>query len=301
MRAFPMLRALGFPVVFDVTHSLQLPGAGDGVTAGLAQFIEPLASAGVAAGVDGVFLEVHEDPPARRATRRTPCASIALEPCCDRLRAHRRHRQGPTGGIAAVTVTTLTDVDLARARARDRGRRHPRPRRPPRRRASSAPSTLLQDCRGRVIVTGMGKSGIICRKIAATLVEHRHARVLPAPRRGHPRRSRRHPGRRRGGRAVVQRRDRGTAAAARDHPPDRRAAHRHHRRPGVDARAGGRRRARLPASTEEACPMNLAPDGQHDRRARARRRAGDDAARRARASARRTSPTSIRAASSASA
>src|SRR5947207_13571894 len=62
MRAFPMIRSLGVPVVFDVTHSLQLPGAGDGVTAGQAEFIEPLASAGVAAGVDGVFMEVHEDP-----------------------------------------------------------------------------------------------------------------------------------------------------------------------------------------------------------------------------------------------
>ena len=62
MRAFPILRALGVPVVFDITHSLQLPGAGDGVTAGLAEYIDPLARAGVAAGVDGVFLEVHEEP-----------------------------------------------------------------------------------------------------------------------------------------------------------------------------------------------------------------------------------------------
>jgi 2-dehydro-3-deoxyphosphooctonate aldolase (KDO 8-P synthase) len=62
MRAFPMLRELGYPVVFDVTHSLQLPGAGDGVTAGLAKYIEPLASAGVGAGVDAVFMEVHEEP-----------------------------------------------------------------------------------------------------------------------------------------------------------------------------------------------------------------------------------------------
>jgi 2-dehydro-3-deoxyphosphooctonate aldolase (KDO 8-P synthase) len=62
MRAFPMMRAFGYPVVFDVTHSLQLPGAGDGVTTGLAEYIEPLASAGVAAGVDAVFMEVHEDP-----------------------------------------------------------------------------------------------------------------------------------------------------------------------------------------------------------------------------------------------
>ena len=43
MRAFPMMRELGYPVVFDVTHSLQLPGGGDGVTAGLAEYIEPLA------------------------------------------------------------------------------------------------------------------------------------------------------------------------------------------------------------------------------------------------------------------
>jgi 2-dehydro-3-deoxyphosphooctonate aldolase (KDO 8-P synthase) len=62
MRAFPLLRSLGYPVVYDVTHSLQLPGGGDGVTAGQAEFIEPMASAGVAAGVDGIFMEVHEEP-----------------------------------------------------------------------------------------------------------------------------------------------------------------------------------------------------------------------------------------------
>lgn len=61
-RAFPMLRELGQPVVYDVTHSLQLPGAGDGVTAGLSEYIEPMARAGVAAGVDGIFMEVHEEP-----------------------------------------------------------------------------------------------------------------------------------------------------------------------------------------------------------------------------------------------
>jgi 2-dehydro-3-deoxyphosphooctonate aldolase (KDO 8-P synthase) len=62
MRAFPIMRGLGYPVVYDVTHSLQLPGAGNGVTAGQAEFIEPMACAGVAAGVDGIFMEVHEDP-----------------------------------------------------------------------------------------------------------------------------------------------------------------------------------------------------------------------------------------------
>jgi 2-dehydro-3-deoxyphosphooctonate aldolase (KDO 8-P synthase) len=67
MRALPMLRALGHPVIFDATHSLQLPGAGDGVSAGLAEYIEPLARAGVAAGVDGVFLEVHDQPAKARS------------------------------------------------------------------------------------------------------------------------------------------------------------------------------------------------------------------------------------------
>jgi len=62
MRSLPMMRELGHPVVFDVTHSLQLPGAGDGVTSGLAEYIDPLARAAVAAGVDAVFMEVHEDP-----------------------------------------------------------------------------------------------------------------------------------------------------------------------------------------------------------------------------------------------
>jgi 2-dehydro-3-deoxyphosphooctonate aldolase (KDO 8-P synthase) len=67
MRALPMLRELGYPVIFDVTHSLQLPGAGDGVTTGLAQYIEPLAAAGVAAGADAVFMEVHDDPSRARS------------------------------------------------------------------------------------------------------------------------------------------------------------------------------------------------------------------------------------------
>jgi 2-dehydro-3-deoxyphosphooctonate aldolase (KDO 8-P synthase) len=79
MRAFPMMRALGTPVVFDVTHSLQLPGGGDGVTAGLAEYIEPLARAGVAAGVDGVFLEVHEEPSKAKsdAQNALPLAKLA--------------------------------------------------------------------------------------------------------------------------------------------------------------------------------------------------------------------------------
>ena len=85
MRAFPMLRELGYPVVFDVTHSLQLPGAGDGVTAGLAQYIEPLSQAGVAAGVDGVFMEVHEEPSRAKSDAANALRLDLLEPLMRRL------------------------------------------------------------------------------------------------------------------------------------------------------------------------------------------------------------------------
>lgn len=62
MRSFPIMREFGVPVVFDVTHSLQLPGGLGNATGGLSQYIEPLARAGVACGVDAVFMEVHDHP-----------------------------------------------------------------------------------------------------------------------------------------------------------------------------------------------------------------------------------------------
>ncbi|HEX8649419.1 MAG TPA: 3-deoxy-8-phosphooctulonate synthase [Pyrinomonadaceae bacterium] len=62
MRAFPIMREYGAPVVFDVTHSLQLPGGLGHATGGQPQYIEPLARAGVACGVDAVFMEVHDQP-----------------------------------------------------------------------------------------------------------------------------------------------------------------------------------------------------------------------------------------------
>jgi 2-dehydro-3-deoxyphosphooctonate aldolase (KDO 8-P synthase) len=99
MRAFPMMRALGVPVVFDVTHSLQLPGAGDGVSAGLAEYIEPLACAGVGAGVDGVFLEVHEDPTQAKSDAQNALALSRLEALLDRLvRIHAVARPQTVGG-----------------------------------------------------------------------------------------------------------------------------------------------------------------------------------------------------------
>jgi 2-dehydro-3-deoxyphosphooctonate aldolase (KDO 8-P synthase) len=62
MRSLPIMRSFGVPVVFDVTHSLQLPGGLGYATGGQSEYIEPLARAGVACGVDAVFMEVHECP-----------------------------------------------------------------------------------------------------------------------------------------------------------------------------------------------------------------------------------------------
>ena len=62
MRSFPIMSGFGVPVVFDVTHSLQLPGGLGHATGGLSQYIEPIARAGVACGVDAVFMEVHDAP-----------------------------------------------------------------------------------------------------------------------------------------------------------------------------------------------------------------------------------------------
>ncbi|PYT60134.1 MAG: 3-deoxy-8-phosphooctulonate synthase [Acidobacteria bacterium] len=64
MRSFPIMQRTGYPVVFDVTHSVQIPGGQGHSSGGQPQFIEPLARAGVAAGVDGIFLETHDNPAA---------------------------------------------------------------------------------------------------------------------------------------------------------------------------------------------------------------------------------------------
>jgi 2-dehydro-3-deoxyphosphooctonate aldolase (KDO 8-P synthase) len=62
MRSFPLLRSFGYPVVFDATHSVQLPGGGGTKSAGQREFVEPLACAAAGAGVDGFFMEVHPNP-----------------------------------------------------------------------------------------------------------------------------------------------------------------------------------------------------------------------------------------------
>src|SRR5437667_9221961 len=62
MRSFPIMQRTGYPVVYDVTHSVQLPGGQGHASGGQPQFIQPVARAGVAAGVDGIFLETHDNP-----------------------------------------------------------------------------------------------------------------------------------------------------------------------------------------------------------------------------------------------
>ncbi len=67
MRSIPVMQGFGFPVVYDATHSVQLPGGRGGTSGGRREFIEPLSRAAVSTGCDAVFMEVHEDPD------RAPC------------------------------------------------------------------------------------------------------------------------------------------------------------------------------------------------------------------------------------
>jgi 2-dehydro-3-deoxyphosphooctonate aldolase (KDO 8-P synthase) len=127
MRAIPMLRELGYPVVFDVTHGLQLPGAGDGVTAGLAQYIEPLAAAGVAAGADAVFMEVHEEPSRAKSDAANALRLDLLEPLILKLKridAAAREPMGwlkPASASEGLGVTTPETSGVGAAFSRPEG------------------------------------------------------------------------------------------------------------------------------------------------------------------------------------
>jgi len=85
MRAFPIMRQFGYPVVFDATHSLQLPGGLGDATGGQSEFIEHLARAGVACGIDGLFMEVHDNPPMALSDATTQFALDKLEPLLETL------------------------------------------------------------------------------------------------------------------------------------------------------------------------------------------------------------------------
>jgi 2-dehydro-3-deoxyphosphooctonate aldolase (KDO 8-P synthase) len=71
MRAFPIIHGFGVPVVYDITHSMQRPGGEGSQTGGTPQFARPLARAAAAAGADGFFMEVHDNPPAALSDRTT--------------------------------------------------------------------------------------------------------------------------------------------------------------------------------------------------------------------------------------
>ena len=62
MRSFPIMRSTGYPVIFDATHSVQLPGGAGTKSAGNREYVEYLARAAAGAGVDGFFMEVHDNP-----------------------------------------------------------------------------------------------------------------------------------------------------------------------------------------------------------------------------------------------
>jgi len=84
-RTFPQLRSLGFPVIFDATHSVQQPGAADGRSSGEPEFIETLAVAAVAAGIDGIFLEVHDKPELAKSDGKNALNLDRLEPLLEKL------------------------------------------------------------------------------------------------------------------------------------------------------------------------------------------------------------------------
>jgi 2-dehydro-3-deoxyphosphooctonate aldolase (KDO 8-P synthase) len=86
-RGLPIMRSFGYPVVYDVTHSLQRPGGLGASSGGESQFIEYLARAGVACGIDGVFMEVHDDPARARSDGPNSLPLERLAPLLERLRA----------------------------------------------------------------------------------------------------------------------------------------------------------------------------------------------------------------------
>jgi 2-dehydro-3-deoxyphosphooctonate aldolase (KDO 8-P synthase) len=85
MRAFPVMRSFGYPVIFDATHSVQLPGGGGTHSSGQREFITPLASAAAAAGCDGFFMEVHPHPDTALSDGPNMVPLHQLKPLLERL------------------------------------------------------------------------------------------------------------------------------------------------------------------------------------------------------------------------
>ena len=87
MRSLVIMRESGYPVILDVTHSLQLPGGNDHSSGGQPEFIYPLARAGVAVGIDGVFIETHHEPSKALSDPATQLDLKLLEPLLKQIAA----------------------------------------------------------------------------------------------------------------------------------------------------------------------------------------------------------------------
>ncbi len=85
MRGLPVMRAFGYPVVYDATHSLQLPGGAGTATGGLREYIPHLARAAVACGIDGLFMEVHDQPTLALSDAATQFPLDKLQPLLEKL------------------------------------------------------------------------------------------------------------------------------------------------------------------------------------------------------------------------
>jgi 2-dehydro-3-deoxyphosphooctonate aldolase (KDO 8-P synthase) len=83
------MKKFGYPVIFDATHSVQLPGASGNASGGQPEFIEPLSRAAVAVGVDGLFLEVHENPAKALSDGANALRLDLLGPLLEKLRRIR--------------------------------------------------------------------------------------------------------------------------------------------------------------------------------------------------------------------
>jgi 2-dehydro-3-deoxyphosphooctonate aldolase (KDO 8-P synthase) len=90
MRSLPIMRELGYPVIYDATHSVQLPGGAGKASGGNREFVPPLARAAVGAGVDGVFLEVHPHPEKALSDGANSLQLDALSPLLKQLTAIHR-------------------------------------------------------------------------------------------------------------------------------------------------------------------------------------------------------------------
>jgi 2-dehydro-3-deoxyphosphooctonate aldolase (KDO 8-P synthase) len=112
MRSFRILHEHGIPVIYDVTHSLQLPGAGAGESGGDRRFAEPLALAAIAAGADGLFLEVHPDPASALSDREVQLPPDRAEALIRAALAVRRALAGVADGPGAEPTTGSGAIDL---------------------------------------------------------------------------------------------------------------------------------------------------------------------------------------------